>query len=103
MVTLGQEKLQALRALCGKYAVRQLKLFGSAASEGFDPERSDLDFLVEFGPPPKGMRLGTQFFGMLEDLEILFGRRVDLLEEHAIQNSRLRRNAVENSVTLYAA
>jgi len=71
--------------------------------EDFDPLSSDLDFLVEFGEPPTGVRLGEQFFGFLEELERLVGRPVDLLEESAIENSRLRRNAQSSAVTIYAA
>jgi predicted nucleotidyltransferase len=94
---------EALAALCRKYAVRRLKLFGSAAGDGFEAERSDLDFLVEFEEPPPGMRLGAQFFGLMEDLQRMFQRPVDLLEESAIENSRLLRSAQAGAVTLYAA
>ncbi|MCO5297006.1 MAG: nucleotidyltransferase domain-containing protein [Fimbriimonadaceae bacterium] len=103
MVSLDDATRQALEALCEKYAVRRLKIFGSAARADFDAERSDLDFLVEFGPPPVGMRLGVQFFGLHDELEGLFDRPVDLLEESAIENSRLRRSAQSGAVTLYAS
>ena len=39
---------QAIAALCGKYAVRRLVLFGSAGTDHFDEVTSDIDFLVEF-------------------------------------------------------
>jgi predicted nucleotidyltransferase len=103
MVTLDEAQSTALDALCRRYAVRRLKLFGSAAGADFDAENSDLDFLVEFGPPPPGMRLGAQFFGLHDELQRLFGRPVDLLEENAIENSRLLRSAQSGAVTLYAA
>jgi len=45
-----QERINDLAALCAKYRVRQLALFGSALGEEFDPATSDLDFLVEFYP-----------------------------------------------------
>ena len=38
----------ALRALCLRYRVRRLDLFGSAVTDRFDPLRSDVDMLVEF-------------------------------------------------------
>lgn len=103
MISLDSETAEALAGLCRKYAVQCLKLFGSAVSDGFDPERSDLDFLVEFDEPPPGMRLGAQFFGFMDELGALFQRPIDLLEESAIENSRLLRNAREGAVTLYAA
>lgn len=103
MIYLEPETSERLAALCRKYAVRRLKLFGSAAGEGFDAERSDLDFLVEFDEPPLGMRLATQFFGLMDELQAVFERPIDLLEESAIKNSRLLRNAQQGAVTLYAA
>ena len=39
---------EELRELCRRFHVRRLDLFGSAAGDDFDAERSDLDFLVEF-------------------------------------------------------
>ncbi|GIK32936.1 MAG: hypothetical protein BroJett009_19280 [Armatimonadota bacterium] len=103
MISLDRATSDTLAELCRKYAVRRLKLFGSAVGEGFDPVRSDLDFLVEFDEPPPGMRLGEQFFGLLEGLQEFFQRPIDLLEEPAIENSRLLRNARAGAVTLYAA
>lgn len=97
------EVQENLEALCNKYAVRSLKIFGSATRADFDPERSDLDFLVEFNAPPAGMRLSHQFFGFHAELEQLFGRKTDLLEEHAIENARLRSNALASAIELYAA
>jgi len=98
------EELQSkLGDVCRKYAVRELKLFGSSARDDFDPARSDLDLLVEFNTPPEGMRLSAQFFRFHEELQTLFGRHVDLLEGHAIENSRLRKAALSSAVLLYAA
>ena len=98
-----ESKSDSLEALCRTYDVRPLSLFGSASRHDFDVRSSDLDFLVEFGDPPNGMRLGTQFFGFLEELEELFGRPIDLLEESAIENSHLGRNALSSAATVYAA
>lgn len=89
--------------LCQKFAVQELKLFGSAVTEAFDPARSDLDFLVTFGPPPEGMRAHRQYFDFLFALEGLFGRPVDLLEESAIRNPYLRQSANDAAKALYAA
>ena len=44
--------LAALPALCRRFGVRRLDLFGSAATGRFDPTRSDLDFLVVFEEIP---------------------------------------------------
>ncbi len=48
MIQLLEEKRDELIALCLKYQVRRLDLFGSAAKGRFAPETSDLDFVAEF-------------------------------------------------------
>ncbi len=96
-------KRESLEELCRNYDVQQLSLFGSAVRPDFDFQNSDLDFLVVLGEPRQGMRLVTQFFGFLDELEKLFGRHIDLLEESAIENNHLRRSALSSAVTIYAA
>ena len=89
--------------LCRKYGVRSLRLFGSAVREDFNSNSSDLDFLVIFDRPADASGAATQFFGLLDDLESLFGRKVDLLEELAIENPYLKSNVLQEARTLYAA
>ena len=80
------QKRDGLIALCRRYDVARLEVFGSAArGTDFDPVASDADFLVTFNP---GSRLDPleQFFGLAEALEKLLGRPVDLVEAGAIRN-----------------
>ncbi len=49
-----EPELAALDALCRRFRVRRLDLFGSAVGERFDAARSDIDLLVEFEPMPPG-------------------------------------------------
>ena len=85
-----ETNLPALRALCDRFGVRRLDLFGSAATGRFDPARSDLDFLVEFEPmPPSPYAKACR--GLREGLERHFGRSIDLLTEPALVNPYLRR------------
>lgn len=49
-----EQNLPAIAELCRRFGVRRLDLFGSAAMGRFDPQRSDLDFLVEFEPEAQG-------------------------------------------------
>jgi len=79
-----------LRALCRRFHVRRLDLFGSAARGDFDPRRSDIDFLVEFDRGhPDALSLKT-FVGLKESLEDLFGRPVDLVEPGAMRNPYIK-------------
>ncbi len=89
-----------LQALCRRFGVRRLELFGSAARGEVEPR--DLDFLVEFGPLPAGER-ASAYFGLLAELEELFGRPVDLVMATAVRNRRFL-SAIEGERTpLYAA
>jgi len=81
---------EELRELCRRFHVRRLDLFGSAARGDFAPERSDLDFVVEFDRhAPEALSLRT-YLGFKESLEALFGRSVDLVEPGAMRNPYLK-------------
>jgi predicted nucleotidyltransferase len=95
-------RLSKIRELCGKHRVARLDLFGSAVSEAFEPARSDVDFLVEFQPMTPRQHADA-FFGLLEDLERLFGRHVDLLEREPIENPYLWSSITESRQLVYAA
>jgi len=77
-----------LAVLCLRHNVRRLDLFGSAVGTDFDQATSDLDFLVEFGPFPKG-GYSEHYFGLIDDLTGLFGRPVDLVVARAVRNPYL--------------
>jgi uncharacterized protein len=103
MIALVRDRFADLQTLCAQYGVRRLSLFGSAArGHDFDPQRSDLDFLVEFAPLPTGRR-ADRYFGLLADLERLFDRPVDLLDVAAIRNPYLERAVTVSQEVLYAA
>jgi len=92
--TLLSDKLEPLRALCDRYGVERLELFGSAARGEFDPTSSDLDFIVQM----KGRReagYARRFYEFAEAIEALYGRRVDLLTELMIKNPYFK-SEVEN-------
>ncbi len=92
----------ALGELCRRYRVRRLFLFGSAVREDFDPARSDVDLLVEFGPLPPG-GYADAYFGLREALEELFGRDVDLVALSAVRNPYVKADIERTRALLYAA
>ncbi|MDD5298697.1 MAG: nucleotidyltransferase domain-containing protein [Rhodocyclaceae bacterium] len=85
MNPLIERQQESVAALCRRHQVRRLDLFGSATGEGFEPGRSDVDFLVEFAPIPTG-QYADAFFGLREDLERLFGLHVDLITRGSVRN-----------------
>ena len=72
------EKRQDLIALCRRYGVERLEVFGSAArGADFDPTRSDADFLVTFSPQSPRRSFPPSPISR-RDLEALLGRPIDL-------------------------
>ena len=99
---LIEDNRPQLEEVCRRHRVQRIELFGSAATADFDPARSDLDFLVTFQELSFD-QYADAYFGLLEDLEALFQRPVDLVVASAIQNPYFRQ-AVESTRTLiYAA
>ena len=78
-----------IRNLCRRHHVKRLDVFGSAVNGDFRPDESDIDFLVEFDDSIEGQRFETRF-KLNEELEALFGRSVDLVDNSAIQNPYFR-------------
>lgn len=100
MITLVSDKSDQVAELCRKFNVLRLDIFGSAATGDFSPEKSDLDFLVEFSPLPSGTRADT-YFGLLWALEELFDCSVDLVMTTAIENPYFQRSVEKTKELIY--
>ncbi|UJW79043.1 nucleotidyltransferase family protein [Hydrogenophaga sp. SL48] len=75
----------AIAAICLRYRISRLEVFGSAArADDFDPASSDPDFLVEFAKDAQPDL--HSFYGAKAELEQLLGRGVDLVEPGAVRN-----------------
>lgn len=89
--------------LCRMFSVRRLDLFGSAASDGpFDETTSDFDFLVEFDLSTE-LRPADQYFGLLQALGDLLGRKVDLMTARSMKNPYFIKSVNQTRQTLYAS
>jgi uncharacterized protein len=97
------DKLPQLRELCRRHHVIYLALFGSAATGNFDPERSDLDFVLHMQiPAPDGTSALDNYYAFIQSVEALYGRKVDTVPPPAeIENRYLRENVQESAVPLY--
>lgn len=93
---------EALDRLCRAHGVRRLDVFGSAAGQDFDPERSDIDLLVDFGPEAEA-DLFSHYFDLKEELQQLFGRSVDLVMSGALRNPDFIRSVEQSRRALYAS
>jgi uncharacterized protein len=102
MIDLVKKYRNKIHALCKRQRVEKLELFGSATDASFDPDRSDLDFLVEFLPLKTGQHADA-YFGLLFGLEDLFNRKIDLAMPSAIRNPYLLEAINKQRRVLYAA
>jgi uncharacterized protein len=99
MITAIQIPNEKLAALCRRYRVRRLALFGSALREDFGPD-SDLDLLVTFAPDAQ---IGFLALGQLRrELMALFQRPVDLVPQDGLK-SQIREAVLDSAELIYAA
>jgi len=86
-----REVLKLLREkhpyLAAEYGVKKIGIFGSYA-KGLPDETSDVDIIVEFERP-----IGFKFIELVEYLEHLLGKRIDVLTPAGLQGIRVPRVA----------
>ena len=103
MNPLIERRREAILDLCRKFGVERLEIFGSAATNTFDPDRSDVDFIVEF---PLGYDVGpwlTRYQELEESLAALLDRDVDLVMTSDLQNRWFNREAAKARTVIYDA
>ena len=100
MIALIEQCKPGIAEACRKYGVRRLEVFGSAARENFQAERSDIDFIVQFGRTGYA-GYADAFLNFAEALERLLGRKVDLLTERMIRNPYFRAAVEDTRQVIY--
>lgn len=84
---LVAEHLHEIRALSEKYGVEKLEVFGSAMTDEFDPERSDVDFIVHYPDGYNFGDFGSRLFDLEEELAAALRRPAQLVMTSALKNS----------------
>lgn len=100
IIPLVANRTPQIRNLCRRHHVKRLDVFGSAVNGDFQPDESDIDFLVEFDASPEAQRFETRF-QLTEELKALFGRSVDLVDDSAIQNPYFRDEVDQTREPIY--
>lgn len=98
-MNLIELNIDKIIALCKKYKVDKLFVFGSILTNRFSPE-SDVDFVVRFNKT-QITDYFSNFFDLKYALEDILGRRVDLVEEQAIRNHYLKENIERTKALVY--
>ena len=85
---------------CLKWSVRAFSIFGSSIRDDGHSE-SDVDILVSFHD---GTSWGLfEFFDMIDELQEIFGRKVDLVEKEALRNPIRKSEILSQRQVVYAA
>ena len=100
MIDITDEQMARVRDLCAEYGVVKLQLFGSAATDAFDPTRSDVDLIGTFADPEE-RGYARRYLRFAEAMEALFGRRVDLMTDWPIRNPFLQRSVDQTRRTIF--
>jgi len=102
VVGVLQSRREAIVDACARHRVARLEVFGSALSNDFKSDDSDVDLLVEFEPMEPYARVEA-YFGLLDDLRHLLNREVDLVMAGAIKNRYIARDIERTKQLFYAA
>lgn len=101
MISLVEERKDALREICRRFRVERLYLFGSAVDDRFDEDTSDLDFVVKLEAREPTGSYAERFLDFAASLEQLFERPVDLVTEESIRNPYFRREVEATRQLIY--
>jgi predicted nucleotidyltransferase len=89
-----------LAEICRRWSITEFNLFGSVLRDDFRPD-SDIDVLVSFAPEAGWSLLDIVL--LTEELEKVFGRKVDLVEKEALRNPFRRHEILTHREIIYAA
>ncbi len=102
MDSLVKNKLEEIISVCKEHQVDSVSLFGSAA-KGSLTQESDIDFLVQFSKDIQVLDYADNYFSLLEKLEQILNRKVDILSIKSLKNPVLKEEIYHTKVDLYAA
>lgn len=98
-MSIIEENIEKIEALCKRYKVDSLFVFGSILTSDFN-KSSDIDLLVDF----KEVDLydyADNYFDLKDSLEEILERQVDLLENKAVKNPYLRKSIDSSKQLIY--
>lgn len=86
--------------LCADHNVKFLYAFGSSITDRFDPDKSDIDLLVEMDDNDPFER-GEKLLLLWDTLEDFFHKKVDLLTDSSVKNPYLRKHIDSTKILFY--
>ena len=93
-------KIPQIQAICERYPVVRLSIFGSAVTGEYREHESDIDLLVKMADVPT-VEYGNAYFSLLKEFEDLFEGPVDLVTEPSLTNPYIKANVEATKVLIY--
>lgn len=91
---------EELNKVCSAFKVDELYVFGSILTKKFNA-RSDIDFIVSIHSNDP-IEYAENYFDLKFELEKLFKRKVDLLEQKALKNKTFENLVNQKKILVYA-
>jgi uncharacterized protein len=101
MIALVDSKRSEISALCKRFGIRRLEIFGSGATGRYAHGSSDLDFLVDLGEYDE--TVADRYLDLADALEELFQHPIDLVTERSIRNPYFRASVNRHREMIYEA
>lgn len=95
--------ISKITALCKKYKVRKLYVFGSILTDRFN-DQSDVDFSVDFDKETinrDNLDWTDIVFGFIHDMEDLLRRKIDIVFEGYVRNEYFKAELDETKRLIY--
>jgi predicted nucleotidyltransferase len=91
--------IDQIKAICASNKVRTLFAFGSVTNNKFKAD-SDVDMVVDIAETDP-LAYSESYFKLKEQLEAIFNRQVDLLEQKSIKNPFLKKEIDQTKILIY--
>lgn len=100
MQPIIEQNMATIKSLFAENQVERAFLFGSVCTDKFNAE-SDVDVLIKFKDGIDFQVYSENYFHLIEQLENMFGRKVDLLTERSIENPYFLEEINETKQQIY--
>ncbi len=99
MISIIVNNMARIPELCRRQHVKKLEVFGSAMTDRFNSETSDVDMIVDLGPCSDD--IPDRCLDVAYGLEEILGRSVDLITSRSIRNPYFRLAVDSQRETVY--
>ncbi len=98
-MTILSAHIDQIKDICASNQVRTLFAFGSVTTDKFRPD-SDIDLIIDIAESDPFVYTDN-YFNVKEQLEKIFNRHIDLLEQRAIRNPFLKKEIDQTKILIY--